>query len=111
MNSLSTLIPSGLIPAGLLADPPPAFAFELSETGIAFARVGGTPQVQFQPFSAPLISVSPVRDNIHDAEGLAACIFGLLPPGGARKKRREGAQKAPGLRGRGNSIHLLPSKR
>jgi type IV pilus assembly protein PilM len=87
MNSLSTLIPTGLIPAGLLADPPPAFAFELSETGIAFARVGGTPQIQFQPFSTPLISVSPVRDNIHDAEGLAACILGLLPPGGARKKR------------------------
>jgi type IV pilus assembly protein PilM len=87
MNSLSTLIPTGLIPAGLLADPPPAFAFELSETGIAFARVGGTPQVQFQPFSTPLISVSPVRDNIHDADGLAACILGLLPPGGARKKR------------------------
>lgn len=35
--------------AQLLKDPPPSYVFELSEAGIAFAKIGPEPQINFQP--------------------------------------------------------------
>jgi type IV pilus assembly protein PilM len=73
--------------ANILKDPPPAYAFELSESGIAFAKIGQVPQVNFQPFEEGVLSVSPVRDNIQRPEVLAEHIEALAPAGGARKRR------------------------
>jgi type IV pilus assembly protein PilM len=73
--------------ANILKDPPPAYAFELSESGIAFAKIGQTPQVNFQPFEEGVLSVSPVRDNIQKPEVLAEHIASLAPAAGGRKRR------------------------
>jgi type IV pilus assembly protein PilM len=73
--------------AQLLKDPPPSYAFELSEAGIAFAKIGATPQINFQPFEPGVLSVSPVHDNIQKPELLAEQINALVPPDGTRKRR------------------------
>ena len=73
--------------AQLLKDPPPSYAFELSESGIAFAKIGATPQINFQPFEPGVLSVSPVHDNIQKPELLAEQINALVPPDGTRKRR------------------------
>ena len=73
--------------ANILKDPPPAYAFELSESGIAFAKIGQVPQINFQPFEEGVLSVSPVRDNIQKSEVLAEHIGALAPSSGGRKRR------------------------
>ena len=47
--------------AGLLKDPPPAHAFELSEAGIAAAQIGRAPRISFAALEKDVISVSPLR--------------------------------------------------
>jgi type IV pilus assembly protein PilM len=70
----------------LLNDPPPAFAFELSEDGIAFARRGAEEHHAFKRFEAPVLKVSPVHDNVQNADALKATIDAIVPHDG--KKRR-----------------------
>lgn len=73
--------------AQLLKDPPPSHVFELSEAGIAFAKIGETMQINFQPFEPGVLSVSPVHDNIQKPELLSEQINALVPPNGSRKRR------------------------
>lgn len=73
--------------ANLLKDPPPGYAFELSEAGIAFAKIGASPQINFQPFEEGVLSVSPLHDNIQKPELLAEQISALVPANGSRKRR------------------------
>src|SRR5207253_10986447 len=73
--------------ANLLKDPPPGYAFELSEAGIAFAKIGNAPQINFQPFEEGVLLVSPVHDNIQKPELLSAQIHALVPQNGNRKRR------------------------
>ena len=73
--------------SSLWGDPPPALAFELSEAGIAMARTGKTPGLNFHPLDAGVISVSPLRDNILEPEKLAAAVRSMAPPNGSRKRR------------------------
>ncbi|MCS7314918.1 MAG: hypothetical protein RMI94_06995 [Bryobacterales bacterium] len=69
-----------------LRDPPPALAFELSEEGIAVARTGRPPRVAFQPLPSGVLAVSPLRDNVLDAEELAAQIRALAGPRETRRR-------------------------
>ena len=71
----------------LWKDPPPALAFELSEAGIAMARTGKTPEFDFRPLDAGVISVSPLRDNILDPDKFAGAVRALVPQNGSRKRR------------------------
>ncbi len=73
--------------SALWRDPPPALAFELSETGIAMARAGRTPEFDFRPLDPGVISVSPLRDNIVDPDKFARAVRSLLPHNGSRKRR------------------------
>ena len=73
--------------AQILKDPPPSYAFELSEAGIAFAKIGGSPQINFQPFEEGMLLVSPVHDNIQKPELLATQINALVPRNGNRKRK------------------------
>jgi type IV pilus assembly protein PilM len=73
--------------ASLLKDPPPAYAFELSEAGIAFARVAEPGQVNFKPLDAGVLLVSPAHDNIHQPQVVQERIHALAPPNGHRKRR------------------------
>jgi type IV pilus assembly protein PilM len=75
------------LPSQLWRDPPPAYAFEITEAGIAWAKVGGGPEIEFQAFEEPMLTVSPVRDNIQRPEMLAAKIATLVPANGSRKRR------------------------
>jgi|ERR1051326_2887890 type IV pilus assembly protein PilM len=72
--------------ANLLKDPPPAYVFELSEEGIAFARTGAPEQRGFQAFDVPVLSISPVHDNVQNPDALKAAIAQIVPKDG--KKRR-----------------------
>jgi type IV pilus assembly protein PilM len=71
--------------AALFKDPPPAYAFELSEAGIAIADMARAPQTDFHPLTPGTISVSPLRDNILMPEELAAAVRALAPQNGKRK--------------------------
>jgi type IV pilus assembly protein PilM len=74
--------------SSLLADPPPAFAFELSESGIASASSAAFPQIAFHPLPPETISVSPVRDNVLVPDRIADAVRAAAPPG-LKPKRRE----------------------
>jgi len=80
MSLLSTI-------SSLWGDPPPTLAFELSEAGIAVARTGKTPELDFRALEPGVISVSPLRDKNKEPEKLAAIVRSLAPPNGSRKRR------------------------
>lgn len=65
-------------------DPPPAYAFEVSEAGIAFAPSNGT-DIQFHEIEPGVISVSPARDNVLIPELFAAHVASLVPRNGKRR--------------------------
>jgi type IV pilus assembly protein PilM len=71
--------------AALFQDPPPAYAFELSEAGIAVADMAKAPQTDFRPLAPGAISVSPLRDNILIPDELAATVRAIVPANGKRK--------------------------
>jgi type IV pilus assembly protein PilM len=71
--------------ASLFQDPPPAYAFELSEAGIAIAEMAKAPLTNFRPLTPGTISVSPLRDNILMPEELAASVRAVVPGVGKRK--------------------------
>lgn len=73
--------------ANLLKDPPPTHAFELSEAGIAFASVADPGQINFTPFDAGVLLVSPAHDNIHQPQVVQDRIQAIAPPNGHRKRR------------------------
>jgi type IV pilus assembly protein PilM len=73
--------------AALFKDPPPAYAFEVSEAGIASAELAKAPLTGFHPLTPGTVSVSPLRDNILMPEELAAAVRGLAPVNGKGKRR------------------------
>jgi type IV pilus assembly protein PilM len=73
---------------GLLKDPPPVYAFELSEAGVAAAELGRSPRLSFVPLDKDVLSVSPFRDNVLRPEALLAQIRALAPGDAGRKRRR-----------------------
>src|SRR3981189_322479 len=73
--------------ASLFKDPPPAYAFEVSEAGIASAELAKAPLTGFHALTAGTISVSPLRDNILMPDELAAAVRSLAPVNGNRKNR------------------------
>lgn len=72
----------------LLQDPPPAMAFEISEAGVAVARIGARAELEFEPLHAGTLTISPLQENVADAEDLARAVR-VLAGGGASKKRKE----------------------
>jgi type IV pilus assembly protein PilM len=71
--------------ASLFQDPPPAYAFELSEAGIAVADMAKAPQTDFHQLAPGAISVSPLRDNILMPDELAGTIRAISPANGKRR--------------------------
>lgn len=74
--------------AHLVKDPPPEFAFEISEAGIAWAYTAGTPVPQWKPLSEGVVRVSPLKDNILRPEPFHAAVQGIAPQNGKGKPRR-----------------------
>jgi type IV pilus assembly protein PilM len=84
---------------GLVEDPPPVFAFEVSPGGIAYA-VRGTkkhqaPDIRFQPFNQEILSVSPVKDNVLLPDVLHQQVAALAPTNGYARRRRDAALILP----------------
>lgn len=73
--------------ASLLKDPPPTHAFELSEEGLAFARVGEPKLMEFRPFQQGVLAVSPVNTNIQQPHVILEHIRTLASTNGNRKRR------------------------
>lgn len=71
--------------ATLFQDPPPAYAFEISEGGIAAADMAKAPQTEFRPLPPGVVSVSPLRDNILMPDELASAVRAMAPVNGKRK--------------------------
>ena len=70
--------------ASLVADPPPAYAFEFSEQGIAFAHQAQTGFAAFEPGT---LAVSPTADNLLRADHAMSVLGKIAPPNGAKRRR------------------------
>ena len=63
----------------LLQEPPPAMAFEISEAGIASARIGSRAEMDFAPLAEGVLTVSPLRENVNDEESFSQTVRSLVP--------------------------------
>jgi type IV pilus assembly protein PilM len=73
--------------AAIWRDPPPAMAFELSEAGVASARLGDKTERGFRPLKPGTLAVSPLKDNILDADELSRAVREAAPPNPKSKRR------------------------
>ena len=71
----------------LLQDPPPSMAFEISEAGVAAARIGARAELDFQPLKPGTLAISPLHENVADEDDLARAVRTLSGSGAARKRR------------------------
>lgn len=71
----------------MLQDPPPAMAFEISEMGIAAARVGPRTEMEFRPLEPGVLSVSPVKENVVAPDDFQTAVASLVNGSAARKRR------------------------
>src|SRR5215472_10785101 len=71
----------------VLQEPPPAMAFEISEAGIASARIGARTELDFQPLRPGSISVSPLKENIIDPDDFVMAVRAVSATQAARKRK------------------------
>src|SRR5690348_15943878 len=69
----------------LLQDPPPSMAFELSEAGIAVARLGSRTELGFRPLKPGVLAITPIKDNVLEPDELALAVREVAPPNGKRR--------------------------
>jgi type IV pilus assembly protein PilM len=62
-------------------------AFEISEEGIAAARIGARVEMEFQPLRPGVLSVSPVRENVLEAEEFLAAVKQVAATQAAWKRK------------------------
>ncbi|MEO7651026.1 MAG: hypothetical protein ABIZ80_11205 [Bryobacteraceae bacterium] len=73
--------------ASLFKDPPPLFAFELSQAGIAMATLAKPAAIEFLPLAPGVLSVSPLKDNVLLPDELAAAVREIAPPSVSKRRR------------------------
>jgi type IV pilus assembly protein PilM len=71
----------------LVEDPPPAFAFEVSQAGIAFAHQGKTLEIGFHPIEHDVLVITPLRDNVARPDQLFDLVRTLAPSNGKSRRR------------------------
>jgi type IV pilus assembly protein PilM len=71
----------------LVQEPPPALAFEVSEAGIAVARIGSKAEMEFRPLKPGVLSVSPLKENVVDPDEFAMAVRRLAAGQGTRKRK------------------------
>ena len=62
-------------------------AFEISEAGVAAARIGARAEVAFHPLHPGVLDVSPLKENIADPDELFMAVRDLAGAQGSRKRR------------------------
>jgi type IV pilus assembly protein PilM len=78
----------------LLQDPPPVMAFEISEAGVAAARIGAKAELEFEPLKEGTLTISPLHENVANENELTRAVRALTA-GGALKKRKDVALILP----------------
>src|SRR5689334_20233210 len=73
--------------SSIFREPPPVAVFELSETGVASALLGAKTERGFRPLKPGTVTVSPLKDNITDADDLAKAVRESAPPNPKSKRR------------------------
>ncbi len=71
----------------ILQDPPPGMAFEITEAGIAAARIGSRAELEFHPLKPGTIAVSPVKENVVDPDDFARAVRALAGTQAARRRK------------------------
>ncbi len=71
----------------ILRDPPPGMAFEISEEGIAAARIGARVEMEFQPLRPGVLSISPVRENVLEEAAFLAAVKQVAATQAAWKRK------------------------
>jgi type IV pilus assembly protein PilM len=71
----------------LLQDPPPGMAFEISEAGIAAARIGARAEMEWHPLKPGTLAVSPLKENVIDADEFSMAVRALAGTQTARRRK------------------------
>jgi len=71
----------------ILRDPPPAMAFEISEAGIAAARIGSRAELEWQPLKTGTLAISPLKENVVDPDEFTKVVRNLAATQAARKRK------------------------
>jgi type IV pilus assembly protein PilM len=73
--------------AAIFQDPPPELIFEIGPTSVAMARATSGAQAMVEELDPSVLSPSPVKDNVLDAEALNQAIKKLVASAGRRARR------------------------
>ena len=71
----------------LLQEPPPAMAFEISEAGIATARIGSRAELDFHPLKPGTLAVSPLKENVEDPDEFMKAVRAVSATQAAKKRK------------------------
>src|ERR1044071_2822878 len=71
----------------LLKEPPPAMVFEISEAGIASARIGARTELDFVPLKPGTLSASPIKENVIDPDEFMLAVRSLAATQSSKKRR------------------------
>lgn len=71
----------------IIQEPPPPMAFEISEAGIASARIGPHTELDFYPLKPGTLAVSPLKENVLDPDEFMATVRAVTAAQGTRKRR------------------------
>jgi len=69
----------------ILLDPPPGMAFEVSEAGIAAARIGSHTELDFRALKPGVLAISPLKENVLDEAEFTAAVKALAANHTSRK--------------------------
>jgi type IV pilus assembly protein PilM len=70
-----------------IQDPPPDLAVEISEAGLAGARLGARTELGFAPLQPGALAVSPVQENVIDPDEFSRAVRALVGMEAGRKRR------------------------
>jgi type IV pilus assembly protein PilM len=62
-------------------------AFEITEAGIASARIGARAELEFHPLKAGTLSVSPLKENVVDPDEFMLAVRAVVNASAARKRK------------------------
>jgi type IV pilus assembly protein PilM len=69
----------------VLLDPPPGMAFEVSEAGIAAARIGSRTELDFRALEPGVLEISPLKENVLNEAAFTNAVKALATAHNARK--------------------------
>src|SRR5947209_7662379 len=70
----------------LVQDPPPDYAIEVTEAGLAYSRPAAGAPPAFQPLEPGILAVSPLTDNVLKPDALADALRKITGATSSRKR-------------------------